>query len=210
MPDHFGPVALLARYAVGTEPEREETIRIFVTPLDLEPARFTGNFRDVEEDGSLVVEVGIDVDEPGFYRIDANLVGPNGEPVAWSSYKGELAERDGIVPLRFFGKLLRDRGIAGPYRLQQLRGYLFREGLFPDRVHMPDHDEPFETSDWKLSSFSDDEWDSPHRRHMVELMLQDHARGIGLDVPVDALKAREAAAPAPAPPPSAASPAASR
>ena len=182
LPDHHGPVALLARYRIAGLPEREERIRIFVTPAGQIPARFTGNFRDHAQGGSLTIEVGVEVELPGFYRLDANLY-KGDVPVGWATFKGELGRSDGTAPLQFFGKLLRDTGHAGPYELGELRGYLFREAEFPDRLHMRSYPERWETAAWKLSQFSEAEWDDPHRRRMVELMLEDEKRGIPLDVP---------------------------
>lgn len=187
--DHHGPVSLTVRYALGDEPAVEETLRIFVTPVGRIPARFTGSFRDEARDGGLLVEAGIEVEQPGFYRFDANLYDASGEPIAWAVYKGERNRHDGTVPLRFFGKLLRDAGRAGPYRVAQLRGYLFREGEFPDRLELRDYPGIFETAAWPLSAFSDEEWDGEHRRRMVELLMEDERRGLSLDLPSVAVEA---------------------
>lgn len=183
--DHHGPVALLARYDVADAGPQEETIRIFVTPVQRIPARFSGSFQDRMSDGSLVVDVGILVDEPGFYRVDANLFAAD-EPVAWATFKGELGRSDGTLPLAFFGKTLRDAGKPGPYELRQLRGYLFRDGRFPDRLELRDFPGVFATRAWSLAEFSDEEWDGEHRRRMVELLLEDEQRGVSLDVPPEA------------------------
>ncbi|MCA9512553.1 MAG: hypothetical protein KC560_17735, partial [Myxococcales bacterium] len=179
--EHHGFVVLGVRYTVADVAQQEERIRVFVTPADAIPAAFTGTFRDDVRDGSLVVEAGVEVYRPGFYRFDANLYGANGEPVAWAAFKGELSRRDGFVPLRFFGRVLRDVGAPGPYRLRQLRGYLFRDGEFPDRLHLRDYEGSYVTSASALDAFSEAEWDDAHRRRMVELMLQDEAAGIPID-----------------------------
>ena len=181
--DHHGFVVLGVRYTVADVAEQQEQIRVFVTPEDLIPAAFTGTFRDNVSGGSLEIEVGVEVYEPGFYRFDANLYGAAGEPVAWAAFKGELSRSDGVVPLRFFGRVLHDLGFAGPYQLKQLRGYLFRDGLFPDRIHLRDYLPAHTTRDFALTDFSEAEWDSEHRRHMVELMMQDEAAGIPVEMP---------------------------
>ena len=181
--EHHGFVVLGARYTVADVIQQTEEIRIFVTPALGIPAAFTGNFRDEVRDGSLWVETGIEVYEPGFYRIDAHLHGPAGEPIGWTSFKGDLGRSDGVVPLRFFGRVIRDVGIAGPYEVRALRGYRFRDGEFPDRVNLRDYEGVHRTRDHRLSAFSDDEWDDAHRRQMVELLLEDHAAGISIDVP---------------------------
>jgi hypothetical protein len=185
---HHGPVALTARYGLPGAPVREETIRIFVTPADGVPARFTGAFADRVGQGGLEIEVGVQVDEPGFYRVDANLHAAGGAPLGWAVFKGELAAGAGALRLVFFGKALHDAGQPGPYTLRGLRGYLFRDAAFPDRLHMRDYPGSWTTRPWELSDFSPDEWDGEHRRHMVELMLEDERRGIALDLPPDALE----------------------
>lgn len=181
--EHHGFVVLGVRYAVADVVQQEERIRIFVTPTRAIPAEFTGNFRAEVRGGNLEIEAGIDVFEPGFYRVDAHLYGPHDAPIAWAAYKGELGRSDGTVPLKFFGKILRDLGSEGPYEVRQLRGYLFRDGEFPDRIHLRDYAGSFRAPQFALSEFSEAEWDDPHRRRMVELMLQDHAAGIALDTP---------------------------
>jgi hypothetical protein len=181
--EHHGPVALTARYRLPRVEPQEETIRIFVTPATAIPARFTGNFRDRVRDGGLEIEAGIEVDEPGFYRIDANLYDDAGHPIAWAVRKGELGRHDGVVALHFFGKVLRDGGRAGPYELGQLRGYLFRDGEFPDRLLMRSHPGRYRTRAYDLADFSDDEWDGAHRRQMVELLLEDERRGLAVEIP---------------------------
>jgi len=181
--DHHGFVVLGVRYTVADVTQQEEKIRIFVTPAQDIPGAFTGSFRETVRNGSLEIEAGIEIYRDGFYRIDANLYGPADEPVAWAVFKGDLSRRDGVVPLRFFGKVLRDLGSGGPYRLAMLRGYQFRDGEFPDRVHLRDFTGSHVTRTFRLAEFSDAEWDGEHRRHMVELLLRDQAAGISLDLP---------------------------
>ena len=196
--EHLGFVVLGVRYTVADVAQQQEQIRIFVTPADAIPAAFTGEFRSDVVGGSLEVEVGLEVYEPGFYRFDANLFGPGDAPIAWAAHKGELSRSDGAVRLRFFGRVLHDLGRGGPYEMRQLRGYLFRDGEFPDRIHLRDYPGTYTTSDFALADFSDAEWDSEHKRHMIELMLQDEAAGISIDVPAPAA---ESDAPAGSPPP---------
>ena len=133
--------------------------------------------------GGLEIEAGIEVYVPGFYRIDANLYDAAGDPIAWAVHKGNLDSHDGVVPLRFFGKVLHDAGRPGPYLLGALRGYLFRDGEFPDRLHMRSHPGRYATGAYTSDEFSPQEWDGEHRQRMVELLLEDERRGITLDAP---------------------------
>jgi hypothetical protein len=182
------------RFAWGGESDHEDAIRLFSTPPGQIPARFTGTVRDFVRGGNLVLEVGIEVSEAGFYRIDGNLYDAAGAPVAWATFKGELGTRDGFVPLEVFGKVLRDAGARGPFSLGELRGYRFLDGSFPDREPMRPLAGRLPTSDWPLEAFSDAVYTSAHKEQMVRLLLEDAAAGRRLFVPplaVEGERARE-------------------
>ncbi len=181
-PDHHGTILLEVAFEVEGE-IHAEAIRIFSTPLDRIPAELTGSFRDTVHDGSLRVEVGVDVVEPGFFRFDANLYDRNGEPVAFAVFKGDLEPGENWLPLDFFGKILRDRGAMGPYTVQQIRGYRFLEGQTPDRERLVDDPVSHQTSPYEPAAFSDAVYTSDHKERMVELMLEDVAAGRTLDLP---------------------------
>lgn len=182
-PEHHGPIRILA--AFEWEPGRlEETdLRIFTTPVGGVPAEFTGRDIDYVENGSLVIDVGLDVFRAGFYRIDANLFGPDGAPLAFTTFKGELAAGVQRVPLEFFGLLLHDVGSPGPYELRDLRGYLFRDGEYPDRLRMRDATHSHWTRAYELAGFSDEEYSSEHKTRMLELIEADVAAGIAIPPP---------------------------
>ncbi len=181
--DHHGPVVLGVHYEYAPGAAYEESLRLFVTPADRVPARFTGEFDDDVVDGSLEVDVGLEVHAPGFYRFDANLYDLQGRPVAFATYKGELGAGSRELPLSFYGKVLRDAGAPGPWVLGELRGYRFLEGAYPDRERLPDYPERYTTGAHALAALTDEAHVSAHERHMVDLMLEDLARGLTLDVP---------------------------
>jgi len=131
------------------------------------PARFVGATTDSLVDGAVVLEVGVDVREPGRYLIDANLHAADGEPLAWTRFKGDLARGTTRVALRFFGKALRDRGVAGPYFLGELRGALYREGVEPNLASMPPSLEPYRTREYALDELSDAPWDSAKKQATI-------------------------------------------
>jgi hypothetical protein len=182
--DHHGPVRLDVRFRVGAEGQPvEDTLRFFHTPASRVPAVFTGELRDEVAAGSLRIEVGLDVRDPGFYRIDANLFGAGGTPVAFVSFKGELARGLRFAPLEVYGKVLRDAGAPGPWELRDLRGYRFVDGRFPDREQIPATPVRYTTGAWSLDAFTAEAWTSASKQRMIELLLEDAARGISLDVP---------------------------
>jgi len=182
-PDHHGTILLEVAFQVEGQDPHTEAFRIFTTPLDRIPAQITGNFRDSVQDGSLLVEVDVDVTEPGFFRFDANLYDRNGEPVAYAVFKGDLEPGQQWLPLEFFGKILRDQGAMGPYSVEQIRGYRFLEGQTPDRERLVDNTAIYQTSPYDAATFSDAVYSSEHKDRMVELMLEDIDAGRTLDAP---------------------------
>jgi hypothetical protein len=179
--NQFSPAALgVTRAAVieteiwfelGPAQEESRTLRFFYTPEAVIPARFTGNFRDAIEDGSLVIYAGIDVIAEGHYVIDCNLYGPGDAPVMWSRHKGPLPKGSSEVKLVFFGKALRDLGVAPPYHIGQLRGGRHVLGQDPDIESMPLADWRYTTQTrFTLEDLSDAEWDSEHKRNMIDLI----------------------------------------
>jgi hypothetical protein len=182
-PDHHGTILLEVAFQVEGGEIHSEAIRIFSTPVDRVPAEITGDFRDSVHDGSLLVEVRVDVREPGFFRFDANLYDRNGEPVAFAVFKGDLAPGEQWLPLEFFGKILRDQGAMGPYSVEQIRGYRFLEGQTPDQERLVDDPVTHQTSPYDAAAFSDAEYTSEHKEQMIQLMLEDVDAGRTLDVP---------------------------
>lgn len=181
--DHHGPLLVDARIEYAPGAVHDEKLRLFLTPAGRIPARFTGEIDDDVVNGSLRVYVGIEVEQPGQYRIDANLYAANGQPVAFSAFKGRLDRSDRRVPIDFFGRILRDAGARGPWRVGEIRGYRFLDGQYPDRERIPDLGGRFATGDYALARFSDDEYVSEHKLRMIELLLEDERRGIAIATP---------------------------
>jgi hypothetical protein len=187
--EHHGPIVVRVRFAwEGAPPSgggsHDDQLRFFHTPTSHIPASLTRSFHDYVSEGSLRVDVGVAVDRPGFYRFDANVFGPDGRPVAYAAFKGELGPDDPFVPLEVYGKVLRDAGVAGPYEIRDLRGYRFLDGQYPDREQIAtDADEAWTTEAYGLDEFTDEPWTSEHKQRVVELMLEDEERGIALEVP---------------------------
>ncbi|HSJ98019.1 MAG TPA: hypothetical protein VLC53_13140, partial [Myxococcota bacterium] len=195
--DHHGALVLSVRFAWAPGREHADALRIFSTPADRGPGRFS-RIHDSLHDGNLRIGVDVDLDQAGFYRFDANVYGPDGEPVAFATFKGELARGGQTVPLDVYGKVLRDAGVPGPYTIGEVRGYRFLDGQFPDREQLADLPDRGTTAGYPLEAFTDAPHVSAHELHMVELMREDLARGIPLPVP-PLPGTPEAAAPAPAP-----------
>jgi hypothetical protein len=143
------------------------------------PARFTGQFTDAVEAGSLVIRAGLAVDTPGRYVIDCNLFDAADQPVAWSRFKGELAAGVHDADLVFFGKVIVDGKAHGPFHIGQLRGARFAPGLDPDLEQMPAFSGGYATRAYPTDAFSDAEYDSPEKQRMLELLGQQGGRHSG-------------------------------
>jgi hypothetical protein len=181
--DHHGPIVVEADIEYAPGKRHHETLRFFFTPPGHIPARFTGEVDDRLEHGALVVGVGLDVEAPGFYRLDANLYDRRGRPLGYASGTGELDRGRRRVPIEFFGRLLRDVGESGPFTVGEIRGYRFINGAYPDRERIPDLPGRFPTRDYALGDFSPAEYTSAHKERMVQLMLEDVRNGISIDAP---------------------------
>lgn len=181
--DHHGPVIVDARIEYAPGAVHEETLRLFLTPEGKIPARFTGEIEDDLVNGSLQIEIGVEVEQPGRYRIDANLYDRFGAPLAFSAFKGDLARGDRAVEIEFFGRLLLDLGARGPFSVGEIRGYRFLDGDYPDRERMADLPGRFRTDDYSPTAFSSDEFMDPHKARMLDLLMEDVARGIAIDAP---------------------------
>jgi hypothetical protein len=76
------------------------------------PARFTGNFSEKIDHGSLVVTAELDVVKAGNYTIEANLMGDSA-PVAFARQDANLRSGKQTVDLLFYGKVFHDRDVPG-------------------------------------------------------------------------------------------------
>ncbi|RIL01421.1 MAG: hypothetical protein DCC71_17675 [Proteobacteria bacterium] len=174
--DHFGPIVLAVRFEYEPGRFHDDQLRIQSTPAGHVPGRVAGA-SDRVENGSLVLDVAAELSVGGFYRFDANVYGPSGDPVAFATFKGELPAGAQSVPLEVWGKVLRDAGVPGPYTIGEVRGYRFLDGQYPDRELLPEVPARFETKPWPLDAFRDEQHVSPHELQMAELMLDDLEQG---------------------------------
>jgi hypothetical protein len=181
--DHHGAIVFEVRFEYERGRFHEDALRLFYTPANRIPAEITGAARDSVREGSLVVPLGVDVGQAGFYRFDANVYGPDGQPVAFTSWKGELESGVREIPLEVYGKVLRDAGVPGPYTISEIRGYRFLDGQYPDREHLLDLPGQLTTESYPLGVFTDVRHDSPHELALAAMLLDDLAKGIGVAPP---------------------------
>jgi len=176
---HVGYVHLDVTYDTdgdGGEPPGVVSLEVYVQPDDDPPARFTGRYRDQLVDGSLIVHAGVDVARAGDYIVDANVYDAAGHPAAFVRWKGRLPAGPGEVPLRLFGRVVREADAPAPFTFTDVRGYRWHLGADPDRELMaaaPDHVTPA----YPATAFRADEfWDEAKQRH-VDALLGEARRG---------------------------------
>ena len=97
------------------------------------PATFTGKVREVVEQGSLQLYVGLQVRKPGRYVMAARVDDEAGVPFSYASFNDELTAGTREVKFTVFGALLRDKNPDYPLKLRDVEGFLLRERGDPDR-----------------------------------------------------------------------------
>jgi hypothetical protein len=113
---HPGPWGF--RVEASVNGEQIVTMNAFV--IFPEGVSLTGRYRDAIEDGSLVVYVGVRSDEPTYTQVRGQLHGPSGEDLAFAWANADVPAGASEVRLVFYGKVLHDRGVDGPYRLEHV------------------------------------------------------------------------------------------
>lgn len=84
-------------------------------------AQLTGAYRDLLVDGSLHVQAEVEVTAPGRFHLEGTLYDASGtEALAWAQTAAELPEGRHWMTLPFYGLILHERGIDGPYLVRNL------------------------------------------------------------------------------------------
>lgn len=158
--------------------------------------RFTGDFQDRLENGSLVIDAAVSVQSHMACFVSANLYSAD------SSTPLQHAERRMIVDpsmktisFTFFGKIFRDYGDSGTFRVQDLQAQCknlpyppewflnqpahqaeweaFQKNppassKEPSRIYFDYDTHSFTTHSYPLTSFSDAEWQSPEKTRAIQ------------------------------------------
>lgn len=180
----------------GAKEPIEVAHTFFASPIT--PAKFTDNFSERLENGSLVIDAVVDVKRECKFVFQANLYDYRGNPTHWVTVNSVLEPGFRTVSFVFFGKIFHDGGYAGKFTMRELRGTC--ENLpFPARwVGDPSKvdaiananplDEPVlyympytmksytTTRDYTLKDFSNAEWSSPEKEARMREM-EEAARG---------------------------------
>jgi Domain of unknown function (DUF4785) C-terminal domain len=128
---------------------------------ELPHGHLDGHFTEAVVDGSLVIGAGVTVDEPGRFKVIASLYAADGQrAIAFAQHSMQLEAGARSVPLTFFGKILHDAGIDGPYVLRYMM--LFED--HPDRgTYAPGVtvDPAYTTHAYEAASFSPEPYQPP-------------------------------------------------
>ena len=81
-------------------------------------ATLTGRYADAMIDGSLQVQAEVEVKAEGRFHLEATLYSIDGQPLAWAQDALPLAPGTQWIPLSFYGLILREKGVDGPYVLR--------------------------------------------------------------------------------------------
>ncbi|HSP78717.1 MAG TPA: hypothetical protein VLQ93_09325 [Myxococcaceae bacterium] len=134
------------------------------------PATFTGKVREVVEEGSLQLYLGLQVRKPGRYVVAGRVADEAGVPFAYVSFNEELEAGAREVKLTVFGRLLHDEAPSFPLQLRDVEGFLLLEQGDPDRELLATLSGYVHTTrTYPLEAFSEAEWRSEERqRHLDE------------------------------------------
>jgi hypothetical protein len=132
-------------------------------------AHLTGNYRDKIVEGSLQVEVEVEVDEPGTYRLEATLTSEQANMLGHAEETVTLQPGRAWIPLTFYGLILRDHNVDGPYGLWSVVLSNVREnGLERSDVVPAAHT----TRAYKVTEFSDVPYGDPDKLERAEQLEQ--------------------------------------
>ncbi|WP_411821800.1 hypothetical protein [Leptospira sp. 'Mane'] len=188
MKSDWGQMSLVADITYGPEGNKTTVTSSFFSSPTV-PAEFNGVFSDSLQDGSLVVKAIVNVYRKGKYHLEANLKDEkNGEYVAYAIHDGDLKSGSNEVEFIFFGKILRDKDLDGPYLATSFRGHRVNlpidpewynqgeEGLRklqaakttePDRELVYPYKDEYKTKFYQVESFSKAVWDSQDKQDRI-------------------------------------------
>lgn len=156
-----------------------------------EVAKFQQSTTSKITDGHLVVSKTVQIDKAGYYNFDANLQGTRGEKkfIATASFEGDLVQGVQQIPFQFWGKIIREAGVDGPYLVRNIRGRRNNSPVTPSMVKKAteenrpltgEHTEPmwehilpaedYTTGKYNSSDFSGKEWESPEKEKRLEFL----------------------------------------
>jgi hypothetical protein len=151
------------------------------TQTQTAPASFTQTARDVLENGSIAIYVGVSVQQAGRYEIVGRLYDANGAPIVYMRFIDEMTPDTKEVRLLAYGAVILDEGGVPPFTLKDVEGSLLVVGGFPDRQPMVDWPGPYTTAKYSLSSLTNADNDDADKQRKIQALdkaTQDGINGI--------------------------------
>jgi hypothetical protein len=122
-------------------------------------AKLTGRYRDRVSDGSLLIDAEIEVLAAGRFHIEGTLYDADGQrSIAWAQQAAEHAPGTHWMTLSYFGRILAQRGIDGPYLLRFVA--LSTTSQMPNAKNALVEDAHV-TASHRVAGFSDAPFDDP-------------------------------------------------
>ena len=176
--------------------------------------RFTGSFSESLVNGSLVIDVGVEVQRRMACFVSANLFSVDQELPVQSVERRMIVDPSmNTIPLTFFGKIFRDSAQEGVFRVQDLRaqcenlpyppewfmnslahraelqafGQSHQSTMEPARIYFEYTPVSYMTQRYAGTDFSDAEWQSPAKARKLESLQK-----LAADLDDPALAARKA------------------
>jgi hypothetical protein len=123
-------------------------------------ATLNGKNSDQVTGGNLVVSVGVTASQAGTYRVIGSLYSGDGQrAIAFASASAVVSHGDGSIPLSFFGKVIHDSAIDGPYELRYMM--LFERVQEGQEIAGDTVDDAYTTAAYSAKSFPDTAWVPP-------------------------------------------------
>lgn len=195
---YWGSLTLQVRLrAPGLQNEARIEQVFFSSPTA--PARFTGQFSERLEGGSLFIDIGLDVQRECRYSIHGNLFSvAEDAPTHWAAAEVTLRPGRQVATLEFYGKIFHDGGHEGRFQLRDIRGTC--ENLpfppswlgDPSKIEAIQNAEPkneplvlyipysnarYTTREYSLDQFTDQEWISPDKERRLQQLRADAEGG---------------------------------
>ncbi|MEO9236426.1 MAG: choice-of-anchor X domain-containing protein [Polyangiaceae bacterium] len=165
---------------VDASAEGENGTLIFnFTQVQAAPASFTQTARDVLENGSIAIYVGVSVQQAGRYEIVGRLYDANGLPIVYMRFIDEMTPDTKEVRLLAYGAVILDEGGVSPFTLKDVEGSMLVVGGFPDREPMTDWRGPYTTANYALSSLTNADNDDADKQRKIKAL--DKATQDGID-----------------------------
>lgn len=119
--------------------------------------------------GSLEVTLALDVRKLGPVMINATLHDAAGTtPIAvYDDYYRPAQLGPQEVKITFFGRILVEKGVAGPYSIRGLHGHVRVDDADPPEVFWA-YDKAIPTNAWQATDFAAGEWDSQEKKDKID------------------------------------------